>query len=94
MDAWTLRDGTTVNLGGDVVGSGVLAELVKAEMADARRGLLSSGYGLEPHLEVLDVDVPHLLDFYLRRRFDIASGPVVRYPDHTVREDPPEGAIF
>jgi hypothetical protein len=94
VEPWKLRDGTTVSLGGDVAGSGILADLVTGIMADAKRGVVCSGYGLVPHFETLDVNVPHLLDFYLRKLFDVASGPTVNYPEPTVRPDPPEAAVY
>jgi len=91
---WHLADGTIVSLGGRVSGDSIVAEVLLGTMSDAMSGLVSSGYGAEPHIETLDVNVPHLLDHYLRGRFCVASGPDVEYPIEKPRPEPPEGAVY
>jgi hypothetical protein len=94
MDPWVLSDGTKVTLGGNVSGDSVVADVVRVTMQDAKTGELSSRYGATPHEAVLDVNVPHLLDFYLRDRFGVVSGPDVVYPKAEPRPAPPEGAVY
>lgn len=91
---WTLSDGTVVSLGGRVRGDSLLAESMRRLMADARKDLISSGYGACPHYEQLDVDVPYLLDFWLRENATVKSGPDVEYPKHEPRPEPPPGSVY
>jgi hypothetical protein len=91
---WTLSDGTIVSLGGRVRGDSSLAEFLRGVMGDARKGRISSGYGVCPHYETLDVGVPHLLDFWLRENANVTSGPDVEYPKHDPRPEPTPGSVY
>jgi hypothetical protein len=94
VDTWTLSDGTTVSLGGIVTGDSILAEVLRSEMQTAKGGEKSSGYGAVPHIERLDVNVPYLLDYYLRDQYEVTSGPNVVYPQRVPRPAPPKGAVY
>lgn len=83
MEPWVFEDGTRVWLGGKVAGGSDVAAELRERIALARSsGLVSSGYGLIPSCEPLDVNVPHLMDHWLRsfRRLSVVSGPAVEYP--------------
>lgn len=94
MQPWILSDGTKVYLGGNVSGDSLLAECVRDKMAAAKAGEVSSGFGAQPHIDALDVTVPHLLDQYLRHRYDVTSGPDVEYQKEESRPAPPAGAVY
>lgn len=94
MDPWVLSDGTEISLGGNVSGDSLVAEFARRDMRDAKDGNVCSNYGAQPHVADLDIDVPHLMDHYIRNRYDVASGPDVEYPTEEPRPDPPEGAVY
>jgi hypothetical protein len=94
VDSWTLSDGTTVNLGGEVLGDSLLAELLQLQMQDAKAGYVSSGYGCQPHIEALNPNVGHLLDYFLRDHYEVVAGPHIQYPKASPRPAPPEGAVY
>ncbi len=83
---WCLADGTVVELGGEVIGTSIVAEALRRDAFLAYRGhRISSHYGLNPGSERLDLVVPHLVDSWVRYSADcfdtaIVDAPNVQYP--------------
>lgn len=82
MEPWVCGDGSRIWLGGRVDGDGPVAVVARQVFVLVRSGdLIGSGYGAEPETEPLDLDVPHLLDAWVRMQADeVVSAPVVEYP--------------
>jgi hypothetical protein len=94
MENWILNDGTEVALGGSVVGDSEFSKLVRDIIANAKSGNVSSRYGASPDFEALDVNVPHLLDCFLRFEFEVVSGPSVNYPNSEPRPVLAPGSVY
>lgn len=80
FDCWTLRDGTRVRIGGAVDGVSATADYLRNIFAVSKREYVCSEYGFVNQLQRLDVTVSYLVDSYLRKNFDVTSGPRVKYP--------------
>jgi hypothetical protein len=84
---WHLADGTVVELGGRVFGASDLArELYSDAVVSAGTNpRVHSHYGFDPGSERLDLDVPYLIDAWVRYYADkygvaIIDAPTVAYP--------------
>jgi len=89
MDPWVFESGEKVWLGGRVDGDSILAACLRDEIRISREGnFVDSGYGAQPDSRRLDVDVPYLLDHWLRHcvMSQIVTGPVVEYPPERRRD--------
>jgi len=83
MEPWCFKDGTRVWLGGEVEGDSELAEFFRAQFERVRGGEeLCSGFGASPEEERLQLEVPHLLDAWLRLHMGdwLVAAPEVEYP--------------
>ncbi len=97
MAPWILSDGTEISIGGEVAGETLNAMRLRLTFAALRtKGQYSSGFGAVPHEQPLDINVPYLLDFYLRRTLgaEVVSGPEVVYPVVESRPAPPDGCSY
>jgi hypothetical protein len=80
-------DGTKVYLGGRVTGDSKLADDLRLEIAESKKpgGRISSGYGPANSRESLDLEVPYLLDSWLRRgapfHVEVSDAPEFAVPD-------------
>lgn len=89
MEPWVLKDGTKLWLGGKVEGEGDYAYELRERIDLARTRGITSGW-LPGYEEMLDVNVPHLVDYWLREclNFPVVSGPAVEYPREESPGDP------
>lgn len=96
MDPWRLRDGTLIHLGGDVAGDSVVADTARAIIRRSKSGeWVATGFGAVPEDPGLDIDVPHLLDSWIRIEFGApVSAPKFDIPENQPRPEPPEGGVY
>lgn len=94
FDCWTLRDGTRVHIGGAVDGVSATADYLRHIFAVSKREYVCSEYGFVNQLRRLDITVPYLLDSYLRKNFDVKSGPRVKYPTVSVPAKSRRGVVY
>lgn len=82
MTPWILQGGEKVWLGGRVEGESPLATSLRDDIAFSKEEELSSGFGAFPTTIPLDVNVPCLLDTWLRTTVGvvIVESPEVEYP--------------
>jgi hypothetical protein len=87
---WRLSDGTTVALGGEVVGFSEAAMLLRDGIAAVRAGLpLTVSVHPAPGGDVqLDPDDPVTLDFFVRNVARMRGAEVVGSPDIEIPPDP------
>lgn len=99
---WEFADGTSVELGGKVTGTSLLAELLRQDVEDARNGgprwvsVRPEPGGSEP----LDVDDAQLVDAWCRWAAQWLDIPLTASPevepiedDREPNDDLPEGAV-
>jgi hypothetical protein len=86
MTPWVLSDGTTVHQDGAITGRSNCAKALRGDIHSLNVGeYVSSGYGPMPSVAQLDLNVPHLVDSWVRKTADtyslrVVSAPEVTYP--------------
>lgn len=100
MDPWVFSDGTKVYLGGKVSGESFFSSSLRTAFSFHRSGRdrLVTSFGTPPDCEVLDLDVPHLLDSWLRGTYpspiELVSSPKFETPSIDPGPEPSEQRIY